>query len=754
VSDEADVDEGARGGLVAELVAGCTETFRGRIASEVTHGLGALQAPTLERLKSAIDSCVEIRGFRRGHASQRLGPGLSTILRDHLGRPYPPLAPAVLQAWVELKAPVLEEARLLVEQGGFPVHDPAPFSERANDATYDAVFDWMTERLAGRTEDERDDLLLAGYCVTQWGAPSAESGDDGLLEPFEALGPESTFWDGVDDFVERLRSLAAEKLEARAEVRRLAAARAGLKALAAALARLAADHADTLGYFETTLPAVPASPDPDGAKLERCTELSRELEEILSKAREVRASTPRTRQEDARRQAELGRCHVSLGRLIRELGAALGGGPPVAGAETPTSEPGEACEAFEDAEAQETDAPEEEMRPVAEVEPPGEETPAESLPPSDSDTKEDEAPSVAPAMAAPEAVPTAPPTPPPAELAPGPPVGGWTDEELCKQLAGAVRRGDLPPAGLVEELQLRWLTNGMNLRAWILAAWADRGESATGAPLVPEWLCGLAVHLSDDGAAGVALPQEAYVNQLLSEDWSDERHVRFLVGWLSVGLLGERVGKAMDVARVLPEGLGDDAFPPGDAAGEFLLEKVIGPARRGLRPLSRVGTSRSVLESRVKEALSDAEGRRQLSERQFKNLRIKRYWLGMSGPAGPMATLLEGVRRGAVGDVPDLEKFASKVEGHDEIVGNYRSAIDNRLENFLRALRSAIAAQEELRGLDQSVSDVVTPDELDRAASSIRATVGRLDLARCPSVAAFRLLAIRLGGLTATGGAR
>lgn len=858
--------------LVGGLISGCTERFRGRIATEVIQGLAGLSAGARDRLKTALDECVEVKGFRRGHASQSPSPVLALALRDQLRMPLRTLAPAVLRAWLELKGPTLSEARVLLKEGGFPICDPAPYPEFAEGSTLELVFDWMKGRLSGRNEDEEDDLLLAAFCLTQWrastrddsafGAPTDLPGgeqratapqelpgegqevemphtpDADYLAPFRGLSPEAPFWDRIDEFFERLLSLRAEKLDERlTTVLRLEdTARRGQ--LETSIRRLREDHADTLEYLEVSVPDHRDLVSLDRNSVASALALLIELTEALEETRGVRATPSRTRQEDSQRQQDLGRLHARVAALVQRFTGTLGaavppepahpveehppspekpGSPamePVSRPVEPVSPPAEPLLLLTNRAVPQTlepilptaepalptqepalptegpPLPTEEPALPAEVPAlPAEEplvpvqepvvAPEQTVPhPADQSARAPEQATEARLAAHPEPeLDGAPPTvdaseepgkwrgpgqdPPAADvsrvfqLPSAAPMNAWSDEQLTRELARVVRAGgNARPLGLLEELQLRWLSRGMNLRAWVLASWAQENPSAPPSPPIPPWLCWLAVQMSDDGAAGLALPPEKYVNQLLSQPWSDVRRVRFLIGWLAFGLLGENFAKAMAVAQVLPEGVGEEIAFPSESGGEFLLRRIVGPARRGQRPLSQVVTSKSELETRVREALVEAEGRRQLSERQFMNLKVKRFWFNLSGPGGPMATLLERVRSGAEIDIPPVDRFASKVDGAGEIFGKYRNAIDHRLEEFLRSLRVATAALAELRNLEQPSSTIVTPDDLRVAASAIQGAIPTLERERCPSVNAYKRLSARLASMTNARGER
>lgn len=181
------------------------------MATDVLSGLKNLSPASLQRLKRAVDVCVRAPGFRPGQTSRGLGPRLITHVQKHLNIPFPELAPAVIQAWLELKGRVLEEARGLLEEGGFEIVDPAPYREEAVDYNFSTVFEWMSGRLGARTEDERDDLLLAAWALTQWGralGPAVSTEREGLEQ---ASADEPTNRDS-EDFVDAEEKTRGESI--------------------------------------------------------------------------------------------------------------------------------------------------------------------------------------------------------------------------------------------------------------------------------------------------------------------------------------------------------------------------------------------------------------------------------------------------------------------------------------------------------------------------------------------------------------
>lgn len=372
------------------------------------------------------------------------------------------------------------------------------------------------------------------------------------------------------------------------------------------------------------------------------------------------------------------------------------------------------------------------------------------------------APAAAPAIAEselaasePSPTPSEPtPAPPPAPVEPsslsrspvaaaGPAPSRLPDAELAARIAQHIDASDpVDLCGpLLVEQQLRWLLHRESFRAYVLASHAEEAPASV-AGLLPSWLCWLAVLIEEPGFIPVEPSIPDLIPKLVQVDRCEPEEQRFLVAWLSAGLLSAEPGRAIELAQNLPREVLDFAWLEDSPFYGFCMDHLVTPAQQKRRPQLRTQEPAEVVLARFRREIEAARTILTLAS-AYKNTDIRRYWERVRRRDGPVHALIQQVEKGAA-DVPSAEELAAMIDGWDEIVADYRHNLLTRIETVTDHLSRAIAIRAILTSRDRTQETTLPADRVARAIQAGDEETQALIKQRQPSAAGFRLVFERL----------
>ncbi len=144
---------------------------------------------------------------------------------------------------------------------------------------------------------------------------------------------------------------------------------------------------------------------------------------------------------------------------------------------------------------------------------------------------------------------------------------------------------DDPPRAceILAERQRRLLREGRRLAAWSLADHVDRalpvdpGDHETPDPLIPAWICRVALQIDDPRGHLLAPRTERLVHRLYDLRAAPLYVQRYLFAWLAAGRLGDDEAVARRVADELPEPLLEQDWLAQDPFFGFLRRHLLDP---------------------------------------------------------------------------------------------------------------------------------------------------------------------------------
>ncbi len=161
-------------------------------------------------------------------------------------------------------------------------------------------------------------------------------------------------------------------------------------------------------------------------------------------------------------------------------------------------------------------------------------------------------------------------------------------DERLRELLEADRIDDPSRAcEIVAERQRRLLCGGRRLAAWSLADYAsdalglEPAEHETPDPLIPAWICRVAIQIADPRGHLLELQTETLVHLLYELRAAPLYVQRYLLAWVAAGLLADDA-VARQVADELPDPLLDQEWLARDPFFGFLRRHLLPPAAPAL----------------------------------------------------------------------------------------------------------------------------------------------------------------------------
>ena len=305
----------------------------------------------------------------------------------------------------------------------------------------------------------------------------------------------------------------------------------------------------------------------------------------------------------------------------------------------------------------------------------------------------------------------------------------------------------------IAERQRRMLLQQQPLAAWALAEQFEQSsrlssvELPDGEPVVPGWMCGLALFVIDRRAHLVDVNADTLIHHLHQLNSKSRYLQRFFFSWLAVGLLEDRGRFSRELAQRVPEQLLARDWMSSHPFYGFLRQYVLDPRASesrlqidSRRPREEVIRERDSWLSRAENLVASSR------DAAYQNAMVKRYWRRLVRPDGPVRSLMEEVEKGESPEQwPEPNALAEQVEPWDDIVSNYRRNILHRLENFLEALRSFSRLRESLG--DEGARDASTTLRIEDVVEAVEEgseECRRLEASRDPSARPVGRIVTRL----------
>lgn len=299
--------------------------------------------------------------------------------------------------------------------------------------------------------------------------------------------------------------------------------------------------------------------------------------------------------------------------------------------------------------------------------------------------------------------------------------------------APAIERPDRAH-GIVAERQRRMLCDGQQMAAWGLthvveeAADVALDEYADPVPVVPAWVCRLALYVDDPRAHLLESSTERIVNRLYALRSRSLYVQRTFLAWLALGQLtdGERFSRQL--AEDLPEQILEQDWLANDRFFGFLCHYVVDPEAAALhiqlqsaRPRNEIVTERNAYLDRARQLVDE-------NRNTYFSGDVSQYWRRLVDPEGAVKAFLEEIEQGGTPDEwPEVREWAEQVEGWNDIIARLQRNIIGRLEDFLDALRHYVQLRETLNGEQAHGGDgPLRPDDLSEAIEAGRRAAERL----------------------------
>lgn len=299
--------------------------------------------------------------------------------------------------------------------------------------------------------------------------------------------------------------------------------------------------------------------------------------------------------------------------------------------------------------------------------------------------------------------------------------------------APAIERPDRAH-GIVAERQRRMLCDGEQMAAWGLTHVVEESadfaldEYADPVPIVPDWVCRLALYVDDPRAHLLESSTERIVNRLYALRSRSLYVQRTFLAWLALGQLtdGERFSRQL--AEDLPEQILEQDWLANDRFFGFLCHYVVDPEAAALhiqlqsaRPRNEIVTERNAYLDRARQLVDE-------NRNTYFSGDVSQYWRRLVDPEGAVKAFLEDIEQGGTPDEwPEVREWAEQVEGWNEIIARLQRNIIGRLEDFLDALRHYVQLRETLNGEQAHGGDgPLRPDDLSEAIEAGRRAAERL----------------------------